>query len=249
MVVAPALGVRASYYADLCQSFAQAGVSTCAVDLLGAGLSPVRAARDRDWGYAELIEHYRSALIAAGNRNPKSALYLLGHSIGGHVGLMAAGRELPGLRGVALVAAGTPWWTCWPGLAGLRIRLAANAFRLITRTLGYFPGPQIGFAGKEAKTLMTQWSSVALTGRFEEMGWSGEALFNEPGPPTLSISIKGDDLAPAAAVDALVGKLTSRAVTRAHWTSPPDNMNHIRWAKDSSFVLSEILAFIDATKG
>ena len=245
VIVAPALGVRASYYADLCESLAARGISACAVDLLGAGNSPVKAGRDQDWGYAELIDHYRAALAAAHERSPKSPLFLLGHSAGGHVSLMLAGQDVAHLRGVALVAAGTPWWRCWPGFAGLRIRVMTSAFGLIARTVGYFPGPSLGFGGREAKTFMTEWSTVGRTGRFASGDWSGEPHFARPGPPILAISVEGDDFAPAEAVDSLVGKVAHREVTRIHWSNPPKGMNHTRWARDHDFVVGEIARFIE----
>lgn len=62
VVVAPALGVRASYYRKLCGALNELGFMTAAVDLPGHGDSPVRANRRTDWGYLPVIEHYASAL-------------------------------------------------------------------------------------------------------------------------------------------------------------------------------------------
>ena len=249
VIVAPALGVRASYYTALCQSLAGRGFSACSVDLPGSGASPIRAQASSDWGYADVIDHYWAAFTAARALYPKAPLYMLGHSVGGQVALMLAGREDTDLSGVLLVAAGTPWFGAWKGVGALRVRLGTQLIGMLTRMFGWYPGRQVGFGGREARTLMLQWVRAAQTNRFEGAGWSGEPLFANPGPPTLAIAVEGDHFAPEAAVRALTGKLSAREVELEHWRSPPEGVDHNRWPKHPEFIVDRFAAFVERSAG
>ncbi len=243
VLIVPALGLRASYYAPVCEALAANGLSASAVDLIGAGSSPVRASRAVDWGYPELIDHVRAASEAACAACATSRLLLLGHSIGGHISLMLAGDPPPSLRGVVLVAAGSPWWRGWSGVEALRVRLSTGTLGLITRAFGYFPGPQVGFGGREAKTLMLQWCEAGRSNRFEGGGWSAEPLFAAEGPRALSIRIDGDSLAPEGAVRALTDKTIHRGVESIHWAPVPEGVNHNRWPRNADFVVERVAEF------
>ena len=52
----PALGVGARHYLPFAQALAARGVATFLHEWRGAGSSSLRAGRDCDWGYRELLE-------------------------------------------------------------------------------------------------------------------------------------------------------------------------------------------------
>jgi predicted alpha/beta hydrolase len=52
----PALGVTARHYRGFAEALAAAGVSVAVHEWRGAGSSSLRASRQCDWGYRELLE-------------------------------------------------------------------------------------------------------------------------------------------------------------------------------------------------
>ena len=246
VVVAPALGIRASYYAKLCSGLAARGLAAVAIDLPGHGASPVRAG-PRDWGYADLIEHYASA-CAALERLRDAPLLLLGHSIGGQVALMLGGRAPTRLRAVVLVASGAPYWRCWPGLEGARIRLATAASAQIARMLGHYPGERLGFGGREARRLIREWASVARTGDYAFADLDGETLLASEGPPVHAIALAGDGLAPEAAIRHMLGKLRRRSVSFETWTGAPHAGSHNRWPSAPEFVVERVVEMVEGLR-
>ncbi|MEM6296501.1 MAG: alpha/beta fold hydrolase [Myxococcota bacterium] len=245
IVVAPALGVRASYYRALSEGLRKAGFATAAVDLPGLGQSPVRARRGVDWGYDDVIAHYAAACRALRQLRPDTPLVLLGHSIGGQVGLMLSGTGVDGLEGVVIVASGCPWWKTWDGLEAWRIRAATWTCGALARTLGVFPGDKVGFGGRDAKTLITQWAHAAQTGHYRLDSFDGDALLARPGPPVLAIRVEGDAWVPERSMQLALGRMTDRDVRTELWRDAPHGGNHNRWPSEPGHVVRRVAAFAD----
>ncbi len=243
IVVAPALGVRASYYRTLCEGLRKAGFATAAVDLPGLGESPVRARRGVDWGYDDVIAHYAEACRTIRALHPTTPLVLLGHSIGGQVGLMLSGTDVPGLAGVVIVASGCPWWQTWDGLEAWRIRAATWTCGALARTLGVFPGDKVGFGGRDAKTLIVQWAHAAQTGRYRLGTFDGDALLARPGPPVLAIRVDGDAWVPERSMRLALDRMTARDVRAEVWKGAPYGGNHNRWPSGPAHVIQRVSSF------
>lgn len=245
VVVAPALGVRASYYRKLCGALAERGFAGAAVDLPGHGDSPVRPNRRTDWGYVALIDHYDAALRALGQRLPGVPLFVVGHSIGGQVALMVAGRDIPGLQGVVVVASGSPYWKMWDGLEGPRIGLSTMACGVMARALGVFPGDRVGFGGREARTLIVQWAHAGRTGAYAYGDFDGDALLARPGPPTLAIAVVGDAWAPERAMRWTLDRMPQRRVVFERWEGAPHHGDHNRWPSEPRHVAERLSSFAE----
>ena len=207
VVVAPAIGIGARYYASLCAGLTEIGIGAVSIDMPGHGASPIRAGRHDNWGSEELVDHFASVVGALAEIKPHAPIYLLGHSLGGHVALMLAGRGDVHVSGVVLVAAGAPYWRAWRGPGALFLRWGSALYGVIAQILGYFPGNRLGFGGREARTLIVQWAASARTGEYDFPGFMGEELLSRPGPPVHSIGLRGDFFAPEAAIRHLLGKL------------------------------------------
>jgi predicted alpha/beta hydrolase len=163
VVIAPALGMRASWYEDLARALASRGVYAAITEWPGQGTSPVRPSRRHDWGYAELLDHLAASRVATRAALPRASTFLwLGHSLGGTIALMDAGRSKAVDR-VVLIACGTPYQGAWAGRMRVQLRIASHIFPLAGRVLGYHDG-RLGFGGREARTLMTEWSHLARHG-------------------------------------------------------------------------------------
>ena len=244
VAVLPAIGIKASYYSTVGRALASLGLHAVLVDHPGQGISPIRASRSVDWGYEQIVnEHLVGVRHAVAERFPKSVFYWLGHSLGGHLSLLHAGLHPNHVAGVALVAAGTPYYKNWSGFDAFRISSAAMMFNTVASTLGYLPGKKIGFGGREARTLIAQWSRVARTGSFTSRRFDGEAALNGCEAPIFTATLRGDILAPPDASDHLINKTSSRDITRWLW-EPTERLTHNNWPKHPEAAIKKVAAWI-----
>ncbi len=249
VVCLPALGVPAAYYEPLAAALADRGVAAVTVDLRGNGRSSVRPRRGVDFGYAVLVQDAAGAVRAV-RRRFGLRTFLLGHSLGGHVGAMLAGTAPDLLDGLLLVACGTPYWRRFPTRTGVQILGLAHLARLTAALLGYFPGRRIGFGGREAAQLITEWSRLARRGQFDVAGLDAERACRGVRVRTLAVSIAGDDMAPGSAVDHLAGKLAGAPVRREHVEAAADGrpLDHFRWARSPQAVLDVVVPWLEDTQ-
>ena len=243
-LVLPALGLRAGYYGELARALSDGGVATVPLDFPGHGQSPVRAGRDHDWGYRELVEHTLAAREAAVAAVPGVPVLAVGHSIGGQVALLAAGLAPDAFRGVALIASGSPHWRAFPGATGWGIRAAGWVAPSLSSLVGHFPGETVRFGGREARRLMTEWASLARTGAYTFPGFDGEAALAAVRAPVLAVRVEGDELAPEAAMEDTLQKLVGAPVERRAWTGlPPENV-HNRWPRTTDPAAAYVRALL-----
>lgn len=248
IVCLPALGVVASYYEPLAAALAANGLTAATADLRGLGESSVRPRRGVDFGYAQLVDD-TARVVAALRRRVSGPLFLLGHSLGGHVAALATGAQAREIDGLILCASGTPHWRRFPARTGAKVYFLAYLSHGLGAALGYFPGKQVGFGGTEAAQLMREWGGLARRGNLRTQGFDAEHAFASVNKPVLALSLDGDWMAPRAAVDHLVSKLGHAKVTRRH-LGPGDadakSLDHFRWAKYPDAVVREILAWLKA---
>ncbi|GAA3308527.1 alpha/beta hydrolase family protein [Streptomyces cinereospinus] len=247
VVVWPALGVRARFYRRFAAALAAHGLGVAVADLRGQGNSLPRPNSSARYGYHELATvDYPAVVGALRERAPGSPVFLLGHSIGGQIGLMYAARNPSSLDGVLLVAAGTPHFRSYPGLTGLIPLLGTNTVAAVARLRGYWPGDVLRFAGRQSRVLVADWARMARTGRYRPAGADVdyEQLIAGLGLPVLAVSVGGDLLAPASAVDALCRLLPGAEVSRRHHA---ERLSHTAWANRPEPIAREIGSWIDST--
>lgn len=247
VLVLPALGMRASYYQTLAAQLAARSLLVTTADLRGHGEHSVRTARGVSFGYAELVDDALAVARQLKALHP-APLLSLGHSLGGQLGILAAGAE-PGLfAGVALVASGTPHHRDYPARDARRIRLLARALPLITGLVGYYPGERVGFGGRESAGVMRDWAALALRGRFSLQGRDPAASLARVTSPVLAVSLDGDTMAPVAALEHMLAMIPAAAVRREHLTAErcdPRALDHLRWARDPGAVVDLIDDWLD----
>lgn len=229
-LVLPALGISASYYRPFGAALAARGFRAVVADFPGHGQSPLRAARGSDWSYADLVTLHAPAILAAARaRFPQAPRVWIGHSIGGQVALMHAGRVPDAVAAVIVIASGSAHAGAWSGARGQSMKLVPLACSLLTKPLGYFPGHRVGFGGREAKTLIRQWAKAARSGRYAWGDFDGEQALASWSGPTLAIPLAGDVWAPREAMAHTLDK-TQAAVAWRPWVepAPPD---HNRWPR------------------
>ncbi len=242
------MGVRASYYHHFAQALQAQGITAITADWRGQGSSSLRASREVDFGYEELVQDLHELITEIrGTLQPSQSLIVVGHSLGGQIASLCSARYPQDLDGLVLLAACLVHYKGWAGWQAQVIRLAGHLFYPLSRVVGYFPGKIIGFGGREARTVMYDWCYNLLYGsyRLAKSNFDYEAGLKRAQLPVLAISIKSDRYAPQQAVENLRQKFSSNT-QREHrhldlGESPSHKNPHFYWVKGSAIILPEIV--------
>lgn len=236
VLVAPAMAIGSAYYRPLVEELHGRGWEARALSRRGFEPDHAGAGRRHDWSYLDEIDDIAEAVARARAEHPGRPVLLLGHSLGGQ---LAAGHELnrPPVDGLVTVGGCLPHFRDYPW-GGLHIAaMGALVVPSLTTAFGYLPRPAFGAPG--ARTLMREWGRMALTGR------PPYPVEHRITTPSLLVSLGGDTLAPARAVDAFARRLFEpEAVTRWHYRDadvPTDATNdHIAWVRSPAVVVDRI---------
>lgn len=249
----PALGVRASFYKTFAPALRDQGFHVCTADWRGLGKSSVRASAQVDFGYKELVEDMGDIIQKVkAEFSDSSQTFLLGHSLGGQIGSMYISRFPDEIDGLILCASCMVYYKGWEGQGIWKTKLAVRLFPLIAKMIGYFPGKQIGFGGKEARTVMQDWGYNGMTGKYAPQGdpFDYESALAKTTIPVLAMSMEGDTFAPKRAVSFLYEKFYSSSDITHHHITPSEagveKLNHYLWAKHPDFFVRTIRDWIQA---
>jgi len=245
-LVLPALGVPAGAYRRFAEALAAHGTPVGVAEWRGGGASPLRAARGVDWGYVELLQHeVQGGIAALGARLAGRPVVLVGHSLGGHLGLMARAQALPGLAGVLTLASGTPTLRFFAPRLRWLLRVVLATHRVSGPLIGYFPGHHVGFGGRQPRTLMDQWALLARRGRFELEGRNLLEPQSEAARriPVHALSLAHDAYAPRAATVHLL-ELAGVAATAIERFDGPGPVGHFDWLKAPQALAARVHALI-----
>jgi predicted alpha/beta hydrolase len=236
VLVVPAMGIVATYYDPLAHGLSHAGFPVVVCDLRGHGGSTPAVSRASRFGQQEMVAVDLPAAVAAARREfPDRPVVLLGHSIGGQLGVAYLGRPEADVDGLALIASGTPHHRVYSRRRGLRVLLGTQAAALLGTAWGYFPGHRVGFGGRESSGVITDWARFARTGRFRPDGadLDYERAMSTVDIPVLAVSVEGDLMHTAAAMAELAGKLGSTRVTHLRYTAADagQKLDRYRWVR------------------
>jgi len=254
VLILPAMGVTATYYRPLAHLLVDAGFAVAVAELRGHGQSAIRARRGVDWGYRELVEvDLPATLDAVRWRFGQKPVYVLGHSLGGQIACLHAAAFPGEIDGVVLIASCTLHYRCWRFPHNLGVLVFTQFVGLLSRLLGYFPGKQVRFAGREGRQQMIDWAANGRHGRWTVAGSAHdyESLLSTVAIPVLAMSIAGDNYAPSAAVDNQVAKMPQAAVARHHWTAADldrGGLHHFRWVRHSRPIVEKLVGWIEPTR-
>jgi len=180
---------------------------------------------------------------------PRQPIYLVGHSLGGQLASLVAAHAAHRLAGLILIASGTAHYRVWPKAARTRAAVVVHGICLAAMLLPWYPGQRLGFGGDQPRRLMADWRYNALTGRYRCAGSriSYEAALQNVMLPVLSVELRDDPVAPAGAVEELLGKLAACPIERrqidgvladAPWR------RHFSWARQPDEVIAAIARWV-----
>jgi predicted alpha/beta hydrolase len=247
----PGMGMTARQYIDFSSVLADSGCEVFIHEWRGLGSSSLRAGRDCDWGYRELLEYdLMVALDKALEISKTETLYLAGHSLGSQFACMVAGLRPDLTAGIALIAGGAPRWQSFPLLKGLPLYMGFWAMPAIANIVGYYPGRQLGFAGREARRVMADWARTGRTGRyaFSDIDHDLETAMADLDVPALGLRMEADWFVPEASLEWLIGKLGgSRKSTQVITTSAMGlSADHYSWMKSPEVTVDAIRRWRDS---
>ena len=252
VLMLPALGIQARLYRRLGGLLAEAGIGMTALEQRGHGRSALRASRRCDFGFREwLTADIPAALDGLQAREPRVPVFLAGHSLGGHLALMARSLHPDRVAGVVLLTTATPYYRCYHGVKRVQIRFLVSSVPLLTALLGYYPGDRLGFGGREARRLMADWLVMARENRYGASGMETEGLeqrVRSDRCPVLSIHCDRDDLAPLAAIEGVTRRLDRHRVDTFEITSEALGVraDHLSWARQPAVAAAAIGRWIAA---
>ncbi|MDF3310390.1 alpha/beta fold hydrolase [Rhodococcus sp. T2V] len=246
IVVFPGLGIPAGYYEPFAEELVSRGFNAAIGELRGQGDSRPRPSSDSTYGYHELVAlDFPAIFEVVRERFPAATPFLLGHSMGGQLGVMYGARIRGRLGGIVLVASGSPYHRGFPGIHAPRMLVGAAAMSMTANLAGFWPGDKldIGGFGRQSKVLITDWSRFARTGRIEPDGADidYEERIARLTLPVLSVTVEGDDLAPESAAKNLLAKLPNADVTLWHQPQP---LGHNGWIREPASTVDRIVDWI-----
>lgn len=183
----PAMGVAAKHYRPFAEALAARGVATFVHEWRGNGSSNLRASRDQDWGYNELLSRDLPASESAiAARFPAVEPILGGHSLGGQLAccrlaLVPQPQQPVPPRRLWLVASGAPYWRAFPAPTRYGLPLAYRFLPWLADRHGVLPGRRVGFAGQEARGVIRDWARSAISGRYAAAGLEIDGDRIDPG--------------------------------------------------------------------
>lgn len=236
LVLLPAMGVPARYYTPLLRNWLAEGVAVIQADFTASQVRP-DAARVGKGGFAALVECCVPVILGEARDNfPLASAVIVGHSLGGQLGLIAAGRFAPEMA-LVLAASGSVDHRCFRGFRRWAILPSLQAMLVTARVLGHWPGDRLGFGGRQPTAMMRDWGYTVRTGRYHSLtgSFDYESALQEYRGTLLAINVEHDALAPEAALEALLAKIPNARVTRYTYAASRGAAKpgaHLTWIKD-----------------
>ncbi|WP_280293600.1 alpha/beta hydrolase family protein [Nocardia abscessus] len=241
LVIVPGLGVPAGYYELFASTLAKRGFDLAIGEMRGNGDSRPKPSSSSTFGYHELVSvDFPAIFEVVREQFPDSTPYLLGHSMGGQLGVMYAARIRGRLGGLILIASGTPYYRGYRGLSSPGMLVGTAAMSLTANLAGFWPGDRVAMGfGRQSKVLISDWARLARTGRFVPVGADidYEERIARLRLPVLSITMTGDDLTPPSSAEHLLEKLPNAEVTR--WRQP-EPLGHNGWIRQCGSTVDQI---------
>lgn len=241
----PALGVAAKHYVPFAEALAAHRIAVFLHEWRGIGSSSLRASRENDWGYRELLADIAANDGAIAAALPGIERIVGGHSLGGQLAALHLALQADAASALWLVASGAPYWRAYPRPMRWWLPLVYRFLPWLARVNGRLPGRWIRFAGNEARGVMADWARTALSGRYAAAGIDTDldaAMANFKGEAR-AIAMAEDWLAPPSSMAFLLSKFRTARTETAVFDAARlgTRADHFAWMKRPEAV-AEFLA-------
>lgn len=216
IVILPALGIRASYYQPIAESLREQGFNVILFEQRGYGKSKLKPSRSVSWTFKELALDDLNSVLDWCDKNFSGETALMGHSLGGHLAVIYQALNPHRQTRLILSACGSPYSKAFSGAAKYQIGLLIALVPVMNFVFGFYNGHLLGFGGREARGVMSDWRQLAKLNKYVANGESGnisEELSNFS-KEILALRYSDDTFAPEASVEAVVGKFSSAKISR-----------------------------------
>ncbi|MCB0629492.1 MAG: alpha/beta fold hydrolase [Saprospiraceae bacterium] len=247
----PGMGIRASYYKNFAAYLSTQGHTVLTIDWRGQGHSSQLASFQHNWGYEQLVSDLDDLVHFIHNRWPEKKIIFVGHSLGGQIASLYLSRFPLPENILVMIASCSVYWKGWEGWEAQRLKLVGTTFYPISRLFGYFPGNLFRFGGREARTIMKDWSTNVMTGKYQpaDTAFDYEQALATTKARILSISLENDYLARKQAVINLLSKFGEDTMkTHLHLNAEEikvPHLNHFNWAKLPEGIVGKALEWMD----
>jgi predicted alpha/beta hydrolase len=243
----PGMGLSARQYIPFAQALAEQGVESYIHEWRGLGSSNLRASRAINWGYRELLDDLASAVDTIQARSGQRQMIFAGHSLGSQLACLLATRRPDTCSGLVIIAGGSPYWRTFGWCKGSMLRLGLSLMPAVAQIVGHYPGRQLGFAGREARGVMNDWTDSGRRGIYQpaNVEQNLEAALAELAVPVLGLRLVDDWFVPEASLSWLTNKLASAEIScQVIRTDHPDHRaDHFGWMQSPGPCSSAIVAW------
>ncbi|CAA0118328.1 Uncharacterised protein [BD1-7 clade bacterium] len=206
VVIAGAIGVAQSHYADFAGWLAEQGYAAITFDYEGIGDSIADHVRYSKSDILSWANHDCPALLGfARDLAPGVPLNWVGHSVGGHMlGMM---KDTRGIDKAITVASGSGYWReNSPPTKRVVWALWYLLVPVVVPVFGYFPGDKIKIISDLPKGVIWQWRKWCLNSDYAVGVESGmQQRFDEANFPITGFSFSDDEMMSQTNVDRLHG--------------------------------------------
>lgn len=242
----PALGIASKHYIAFADALAACGIAVFLHEWRGGGSSSLRATRDSDWGYRELLTLDVPASEALVEQHAPNAPRIVGgHSLGGQLACCRLGLAPGSAQRLWLVGSGAPYWRAFPLRTRWWLPFVYRFLAWLADHHGALPGRRIGFGGQEARGVIRDWSRTGLSGRYAGAGIDVdlEAAMAALAIDAHAVVLDSDWLGPESSLRFLLSKLR-RSTTRIDVlgsTALGTRADHYAWMKQPQAVATALL--------
>ncbi len=234
LLMVPAMGISARHYIGFSQALRALGAEVFIHEWRGLGSSSLRASRDVDWGYRELLMDLEGSLnTLQALPSHTTPLIVAGHSLGSQLGLLINATRPEAFSGAVCIAGGSPYYKVFPWPMGWALRGLFWAMPMLARWVGHYPGQSLGFAKRESRSVMQDWADSGKCGQYQPKGVGVhlEGALAEIETPILGIRMQDDWFVPPKSLEYLLKKCpkahtTTRLVGQEGLGGKAD---HYRW--------------------
>ena len=195
IIIAPAIGVDKDYYQDFALWLAQNGYLVITFDYSSMGASSKVSYKKSNATITDWAKFDCKVVLEQASLNVNSKIYWIGHSLGGQITAMIPNIDL--VSKVITIASGSGYWR--QNTTALKKKVWFLWYFLapvLLKSLGYFPGKQLGMVGNLPFGVMSQWRKWCLNPQYF-LGVESQHIkdaYHTFNKPITSISFSDDEL-------------------------------------------------------